>query len=47
MASATRQEVGDPHGYLARLEIGMHDPSVSTLAELAKAPKVKAKDLLE
>lgn len=38
---------GVSHGYLARLEIGMHDPSLSTLAKLAKALKVSVAELLE
>jgi len=33
-------------GYIARLEIGMHDPSVSTLLRLAKAMKVRPAELL-
>jgi transcriptional regulator with XRE-family HTH domain len=33
-------------GYIARLEIGMHDPSVSTLLKLAKAMKVQPAELL-
>ena len=38
---------GVSHGYLARLEIGMHDPSLSTLAKLAKALKVTVDELLQ
>ncbi len=38
---------GVSHGYLARLEIGMHDPSLSTLAKLAKALKVSVAELVE
>jgi transcriptional regulator with XRE-family HTH domain len=38
---------GMSHGYLARLEIGMHDPSLSTLAKLAKALKVPVGELVE
>lgn len=34
-------------GYLARLEIGMHDPQMSTLLKLAKALGVKVAQLLE
>ncbi|THJ21250.1 MAG: helix-turn-helix transcriptional regulator [Nitrospira sp. CG24D] len=34
-------------GYLARLEIGMHDPSLSTLAKLAKALKVTVGELVK
>ena len=33
--------------YIARLETGHHDPSVSTLVKLAKALKVKSGKLLE
>jgi transcriptional regulator with XRE-family HTH domain len=33
--------------YIARLETGHHDPSVSTLVKLAKALKVKPGKLLE
>ena len=38
---------GVSHGYLARLEIGMHDPSLSMLAKLAKALKVSVAELVE
>ena len=38
---------GVSHGYLARLEIGMHDPSLSTLAKLAKALKVPVAELVK
>jgi transcriptional regulator with XRE-family HTH domain len=38
---------GISHGYLARLEVGMHDPSLSTLAKLAKALDVPVTTLLE
>ncbi len=34
-------------GYIGRLEIGRHDPSLSTLVKLAKALKVKVERLLE
>ncbi len=34
-------------GYLARLEIGMHDPSLSTMVKLAKALKVTVAELVE
>lgn len=34
-------------GYLARLEIGMHDPPLSTLVKLARALKVRASSLLD
>ena len=33
--------------YLARLEIGRHDPPLSTLARLAKALRVRVVDLLQ
>ncbi|MGH2359406.1 MAG: helix-turn-helix domain-containing protein [bacterium] len=33
-------------GYLARLEIGMHDPPLSTVAKLAKALGVPVAELL-
>ena len=33
--------------YIARLETGHHDPSLSTLVKLAKALKVKPGTLLE
>lgn len=38
---------GMSHGYLARLEIGMHDPSLNTLAKLAKALKVTVGELVK
>jgi transcriptional regulator with XRE-family HTH domain len=41
------KQSGVSHGYLARLEIGMHDPSLSTLAKLAKALKVTVAELVE
>lgn len=34
-------------GYVARLEIGMHDPSLSTLGKLAKALRVTVGELLK
>ena len=33
--------------YIARLELGQHDPTVSTLEKLAEALKVKVGRLLE
>jgi predicted transcriptional regulator len=33
--------------YIARLETGHHDPSLSTLMKLAKALKVKVEELLD
>jgi transcriptional regulator with XRE-family HTH domain len=41
------KQAGVSHGYLARLEIGMHDPSLNTLAKLAKALKVTVSDLVK
>jgi len=41
------KQAGVSLGYLARLEIGMHDPSLSTLAKLAKALKVTVGELVE
>jgi len=35
------------HGYIARLEIGMHNPSMATLVKLAKGLKVRPAELLE
>lgn len=40
------KKVGLSHGYLARLEIGMHDPPLSTLVKLAKGLKVPVMKLL-
>lgn len=34
-------------GYVARLEIGRHDPKLSTLLKLAKALRVSVADLLK
>jgi transcriptional regulator with XRE-family HTH domain len=34
-------------GYLARLEIGRHDPTVGTVDKLARALRVKVADLLK
>lgn len=39
-------KVGLSLGYIARLEIGMHDPPLSTLAKLAKALKVTVAELV-
>ncbi len=41
------KKMGLSHGYLARLEIGMHDPPLSTLGKLAKALKVTVAELVE
>lgn len=38
---------GITRGYLARIEIGRHEPTLSTLRKLAKALRVKVADLLE
>lgn len=35
------------HGYIARLEIGRHDPTLSTLKKLARALGVSVSELLE
>lgn len=43
---ALAKKAGISHGYLARLEIGRHDPSLSTLARLAKALGVPVGKLL-
>jgi transcriptional regulator with XRE-family HTH domain len=34
-------------GYVARLEIGRHEPTLTTLRKLARVLKVKVADLLE
>jgi len=41
------KKAGFTREYIARLETGKHDPSVSTLEKLAKALKVKPGKLLE
>ncbi len=47
----SQEELADKAGvsrqYLSRLEIGRHDPSLSTLVKLAKALKVMVGKLLE
>ncbi len=40
-------KAGIARTYLARLELGMHDPTLGTLRKLAKALKVKVGRLLE
>ena len=35
------------HGYLARLEIGRHDPTLAILAKLARALGVKIGELVD
>jgi transcriptional regulator with XRE-family HTH domain len=44
---ALAKKAGLSREYLARLETGKHDPSVSTVERLAKALKVKVGKLLE
>ncbi len=41
------KKVGISRAYLARLEMGRHDPHLSRLRKLAKALKVKVTDLVE
>jgi len=41
------KQSGVSHGYLARLELGMHDPSLSSLARLTKGLKVTVAELVE
>lgn len=41
------KKAGVSLGYIARLEIGMHDPKLSTLQRLAKALKVTAAELVK
>ena len=45
--AALAKKSGLAREYLARLELGRHDPSLSTLAKLAKALKVPVTELLE
>jgi transcriptional regulator with XRE-family HTH domain len=40
-------KAGVSRGYLARLELGRHDPTVGTVEKLAKALRVKVTDLLK
>ena len=44
---ALAKKAGISRGYLARLETGRHDPSLSMLRTLAKALKVKLVDLVK
>jgi len=44
---ALADKAGLSWGYIARLEIGRHDPSLSTLVKLAKALKVTVGELVE
>jgi len=41
------KRAGISHGYLARLEIGMQDPTITTIEKLAKALRVKVRTLLD
>lgn len=41
------KKAGISRAYLARLEIGMHDPHLSRLRQLAKALRVKVSDLVD
>jgi transcriptional regulator with XRE-family HTH domain len=47
----TQEALADKAGlssrYIARLEIGCHDPSLSTLVKLPEAPKMTAGELVE
>lgn len=45
--AALAQRAGVTLSYVGRLEIGMHDPQLSTLRKLAKALKVPVADLLK
>lgn len=45
--AALSKRCGLTKEYIARLELGQHDPSLSTLAKLAKALKVPIASLLE
>jgi len=44
---ALAKKAGLSRAYIARLEIGRHNPTLSTLEKLAKALKVKVGKLLE
>lgn len=44
---ALARKVGLSLGYVARLEIAMHDPPLSTVAKLAKALRVSVAELVE
>jgi transcriptional regulator with XRE-family HTH domain len=41
------QKTGLSHAYIGRLEIGRHDPQLSTLKKLAKALKVTVAELVK
>jgi len=44
---ALAERAGITRGYLARLEIGRHEPTLTTLGKLAKALRVKVTKLIE
>jgi transcriptional regulator with XRE-family HTH domain len=44
--AALSKRTGLTKEYIARLELGQHDPSLSTLVKLAKALKVPVADLV-
>ncbi len=44
---ALAAKAGVSRGFLARLETGRHDPSLTTVGKLAKALKVKLGELLD
>ncbi len=44
---ALAKRTGGTREYIARLELGRHDPMFSTLVKLAKALKVPVLELLE
>jgi transcriptional regulator with XRE-family HTH domain len=44
---ALSKRAGLTKEYIARLELGQHDPSLSTLTKLAKALKVSVTELVE
>ena len=41
------RKAGVSRAYLARLEMGRHDPPLSRVRKLAKALRVKARELVE
>ena len=45
--AALSKRCGLTKEYIARLELGQHDPSLSTLAKLAKALKVTVSELVK
>jgi len=45
--AALSQRAGLTKEYIARLELGQHDPSLSTLTKLAKALKVTVAELVQ